>query len=122
VGVNAEASAFMHALYHRGTQADVPDLPTLADGLAGAVEAGSLTIPLVKKYVDDMITVTEEEIGRAVAFAWKKYGEQIEGSAAAALAAVLSGKVKAPAVVVISGGNIQPEVHEQLCWKYAEAG
>jgi threonine dehydratase len=72
--------------------------------------------------VDDMITVTAEELGHAVALAWKKYGARIEGSAAAALAAVLSGKVKAPAVVVISGGNIQPEVHEELCRKYAEAG
>jgi threonine dehydratase len=122
VGVNAQASAFMHALYHRATQADVPDLPTLADGLSGAIEDGSLTIPLVKKYVDDMITVTEEEIGRSVVFAWKKYGERIEGSAAVSLAAVLSGKVKPPAVVVISGGNIQFEVHEGLCKKYAEAG
>ena len=122
VGVNPQASAFMHALYHRGTQANVPDLPTLADGLSGAVENGSLTIPLVKKYADDLITVTENEIGHAMAFAWKKYGERIEGSAAVSLAAVLSGKVKAPAVVVVSGGNVQPEVHERLCQKYVEAG
>jgi threonine dehydratase len=122
VGVNPQASSFMHSLYHRGSQDDVPDLPTLADGLSGAVENESLTIPMVKKYVNDMITVTEDEIGYAVVYAWKKYGERIEGSAAAALAAVITGKVKPPAVVVISGGNIQPEVHEMLCQKYPEAG
>jgi threonine dehydratase len=122
VGVNAAASAFMHALYHHGTQAGVPDDPTLADGLSGAVEENSLTIPLVKKYADDLLTVSEDEIGRAIAFAWKEYGECIEGSAAVALAAVLSGKVKAPAVVVVSGGNIQPEVHAEMCGRYAEAG
>lgn len=122
VGVNAEASAFMHALYHRGTQDGIPDEPTLADGLSGAVEAGSLTIPLVKKYADDILTVSEEEIGNAIAFCWRRYGERIEGSAAAALAVVLSGKVKTPAVVVISGGNIQPEVHAEICQRYAEAG
>jgi threonine dehydratase len=122
VGVNAEASAFMHALYHRGTQDGVPDEPTLADGLSGAVETDSLTIPLVKKYADDMLTVSEEEISGAIAFAWQHYGERIEGSAGTALAAVLSGKVKTPAVVVISGRNIQPEVHAEICQKYAEAG
>jgi threonine dehydratase len=121
VGVNPQASAFMHSLYHRGSQHDVPDLPTLADGLAGAVEEGSLTIPMVKKYVTDMITVTEDDIGHAVVYAWEKYKERIEGSAAAALAAVITGKVKPPAVVIISGGNIQPEVHEMLCKKYTEA-
>lgn len=121
VGVNPQASAFMHSLYHRNSQNDVPDLPTLADGLAGAVEEEALTIPMVKKYVNDMITVTEDEIGYAVVYAWKNYGERIEGSAAAALAAVITGKVKPPAVVVISGGNIQPEVHDMLCQKYPEA-
>jgi threonine dehydratase len=122
VGVNAEASAFMHALYHTGTQYGVPDEPTLADGLSGAVEAGSLTIPLVKKYADDILTVSEEEIGNAIAFCWRRYGERIEGSAAVTLAVILSGKVKTPAVVVISGGNIQPEVHAEICQRYAEAG
>lgn len=120
VGVNAEASAFMHALFTRGSQDDVPDLPTLADGLSGAVEDGSLTIPLTKRYADEIVLVSEEEIARAIAFAWHRYGEQVEGSGAVGLAAVLSGKIKSPAVVVISGGNIQPEVHDELCRKYQE--
>lgn len=118
VGVNAQASAFMHALYHRGDQAGVPDLPTLADGLTGAVQPGSLTIPMARKYADDLVLVSEEEIGRAIAFAWWKYGQKVEGSGAVGLAAVLAGKVKLPAVVVISGGNIQPEVHAELCRRY----
>lgn len=118
VGVNAEASAFMHALYQRGTQEGVPDLPTLADGLSGAVEADAITIPMVRKYADDFVTVSEEEIGRAVAFAWHKYRQKIEGSGAVGLAAVLSGKVQPPALVIVSGGNIQPEVHADLCRRY----
>jgi threonine dehydratase len=118
VGVQAKASAFMHALYTRGSQAGVRDLPSLADGLSGAVEASSVTIPLVHHYVDELLLVTEEEIERAIVFSWQSYRERIEGSAAVGLAAVLNGKVKSPAVVVISGGNIQPEVHEQLCRKY----
>ena len=115
IAVQSEASSFLHSLYHKDTQADVVELDSLADGLAGPVEDGSLTIPLVKKYVDDFILVSEEEIYQAIAEAWQQYHERIEGSAAVALAAVLYGKVKKrPAVVVISGGNIQPEIHKKI--------
>lgn len=120
IGVNAEASAFMYSLYHRGTQEGVLDLPTLADGLSGAVEPNSVTIPLVRKYADDFIQVSEAEIGRAIAFAWHRYGQKVEGSGAVGLAAFLAGKVSPPALVVISGGNIQPEVHAELCRQYVD--
>lgn len=115
VGVQSEASAFMHALFYRGSQEGVADLPTLADGLSGPVEAGSVTIPLVKELVDDILLVSEAEIEQAIAFAWRRYEQRIEGSAAVTLAAVLSGRVRGPAAAVISGGNIQPEVHAAIC-------
>jgi len=70
--------------------------------------------------VDDFVLVSEEEIESAIAYAFFRYHEVIEGSAAAALAAVLTNKVTArPAVVVISGGNIQPELHRSICARYA---
>ena len=115
VGVQSEASPFMHALYRRGTQEGVKEFDSLADGLAGPVEEGSLTISLVKKYVQDFILVNEDEIKQSIAYAWRKYGERIEGAAATALAAILSGKVASrPALAIISGGNIQPEVHAKI--------
>lgn len=121
VGVQAQASPFMHGLFYRDTQEGIQDLPTLADGLSGPVEDGSLTTPLVKKYADEILLVSEEEIGRAVVFAWRRYGERIEGSGAVGLAALLSGKVKSYAsVVLISGGNVQPRVHEELCQRYTQ--
>ncbi len=120
VGVQAGASAFMHALFTRNNQDNVPDLPTLADGLSGPVEKGSVTIPLIKSLVDDILLVNEEEISRALAFAYHVYGETIEGSAAVGLAAVLTGSIKPPAIVVVSGGNIQPEIHVQVCARYKE--
>ena len=55
IGVQAEASAFMHSLFYQNTQDNVPDLPTLADGLAGAVEDESVTIPVVKQTVDEIV-------------------------------------------------------------------
>ncbi|MFH2039898.1 MAG: pyridoxal-phosphate dependent enzyme [Chloroflexota bacterium] len=120
VGVQSEASAFTYSLYHKGSQSNVPDLPTLADGLSGPMQAGSITFPMLMNLVDDIITVTEIEIAQGIAYAWHRYHEIIEGSSATALAAVLTGKIKSPAIVIISGGNIQSEIHEQICQKYEE--
>jgi threonine dehydratase len=115
IGVQSEASPFLYAIFHTGTQAGSVELPSLADGLAGPVEENSLTIPLTRKYVNDFVLVNEEDIAHAIAFAWKQYGERIEGSSAAALSAALTGKVTSrPAVIVLSGGNIQPELHEKI--------
>jgi threonine dehydratase len=120
VGVQAEASAFMHALFIRNDQENVADLPTLADGLSGPVENGSITIPLIKSMVDEILLVNEEDISRAMAFAYHVYDETIEGAAAVGLAAVMTGAIKPPVVVVVSGGNIQPEIHARVCERYKE--
>ncbi|HEX9017580.1 MAG TPA: pyridoxal-phosphate dependent enzyme [Anaerolineaceae bacterium] len=118
VGVQSAASPFFYELYHHGTQDGVVEQESLADGLAGAVEASSITIPLVRRYVNEFLLVTEAQVEKAVACAARKYGETIEGSAAVALAAVSDGvfhRPQGPVVVVISGGNIQPEVHARIC-------
>jgi threonine dehydratase len=115
VAVSSEASSFLHALYHTGTQDNTVELPSLADGLAGPVESGSITVPLVQEYVDEFVLVSEEAIRSAILYAWQHYAERIEGSAAAALTAVLSGKVMArPVILVLTGGNIQPDVHTRI--------
>jgi threonine dehydratase len=113
--VQSEASSFLYHIFHHGTQNGVVELPSIADGLAGPVEEGSVTIPIVKNYVTDFILVSETEIRHAIKYAWFTYHEKIEGSAAASLAATLSGKVFAkPALVVLTGGNITPEDHAQI--------
>jgi threonine dehydratase len=115
IAVQSEASPFLHAIYHRGTQEDVVELDSLADGLAGPVETGSVTIPMTHRYVDDFLLVSEDEIAEAIAYAWSKHHERIEGSGAVSLAASLTGKVsERPAVILITGGNIQPEVHNRI--------
>lgn len=114
-GVQSEASPYFHAIFKTGSQGHVIELPSLADGLAGPVEKDALTIPIVQKTVDDILLVTEEEIAYAIGYAWKIYKEKIEGSAAVSLAAILSGKIKQkPTMLVISGGNIQPEIFQRL--------
>jgi len=115
VAVQSEASPFLHAIFHRGTQESIVELPSLADGLAGPVEAGSVTIPMVMNYVTDFILVSEDEIRMAIKYAWNVYHERIEGSAAVPLAAALSGRLTArPALVILTGGNINLAEHEQI--------
>jgi threonine dehydratase len=115
VAVQSEASPFLCEIFLHGTQKDVEELPSIADGLAGPVEEGSVTIPMVKNYVTNFILVTETEIRKAIKYAWCTYHERIEGSAAASLAAVTSGRISVrPALVVLTGGNISPEDHAQI--------
>jgi threonine dehydratase len=115
IGVQSKASPFLHSLYHRGSQAGAVELPSLADGLSGPVQEGSVTIPLVRTFADDFILLDEDEIRQAIRLAWSEYHERIEGSAAVALAGALSGKITIrPAVIIISGGNIQPEIHSEI--------
>jgi threonine dehydratase len=85
------------------------------------VEADSVTIPMVKQLVDEIILVSEEEIARAVAFAFVEYGEMIEPSGAVTIAAALREVAgSGTQVAIVSGGNIQPEVHARIVAHYAQ--
>jgi threonine dehydratase len=82
---------------------------TIADGIA-VRRAGSITLPIVEKYVDEIVTVDEDEIASAILMLLEREKTLAEGAGAAALAAVLQGKTTIPAGaktgVLISGGNI----------------
>ncbi len=115
VGVQSVASPYMYELFNNRPQEDVRELPSLADGLAGPVEKNSLTIPIIRNHVDEMLLVSEEQIIEAMAYAWNRYQERIEPAAAVPLAAVLTGEISSrPALVVISGGNIDSNQHGKL--------
>ena len=74
---------------------------------------------MIKQTVDEIVLVSEEEIARAIAFAWVVYQEKLEGAGAVGLAAVLADKVKMrPAMVLVSGGNVQPEVHAEIVERF----
>lgn len=115
IGVQSEASSYFHALFHQGNREGVVESDSLADGLAGDLEENSMTIPLVRHLLEDIRLVSEEQISRAIAYAWAKYHERVEGAGAVGLAAVLSGAApERPAVVIVSGGNIQSEQFDRI--------
>jgi threonine dehydratase len=97
-----------------GRVVDVPVLPTLADGLAGAIDEHGLDVG--RHALDDMIVVEEDEVSRAIAFLAREENVVAEGSGAVGVAALLGRSVHAPdpVVVVISGGNIDPEILSRI--------
>ena len=115
IGVQPRDNAYMHALVFKRSLETWQDLPSLADGLTGKVETNSLTIERVRSFVDDILLVSEADIAQAVAYSWVNHGQVIEGAGAVALAAAHSGKFDgAPVIAVISGGNIDPDVHAKI--------
>src|SRR5258707_474326 len=81
---------------------------TIADGIAVRT-AGERTLPLVQKYVDDIVTVEEEEIANAILLLLEREKTLAEGAGAAALAALVNRKVSVigkKVAVLVCGGNI----------------
>jgi len=85
----------------------VSNPPTIADGTR-TPSLGKITFPLILKYVDDMVTVTEEEIKEAVRFLFYRMKLVVEPSGALGVAAILSHKIQSKGRIgaIISGGNI----------------
>lgn len=85
---------------------EIPSVPTLADGLAGQIDDDALDIG--RHALDEITTVTEEEIARAIGWLFREHQVRAEGAGACGVAALLAGKVRprTPCAVVVSGGNI----------------
>ncbi len=109
VGAQPEASPAMHAALAAGRLVPIDDGPTLADGLAGNVEAGSLTFPLLQRHLDDLVLVSEEAIAAAMLAYLDRHHLVVEGAGAVGLAALQTGRIampQGPVVLIVSGGNV----------------
>ena len=89
--------------------------PTLCDALQ-TPRVAPITFGIFQLRNVEVVTVTDAEVKRAVRFAWNKHRLTVEPGGAAALAAVIAGKVRLceDAVIVLSGGNIDPALHAKL--------
>lgn len=108
-GVQSVASQPWVASWEGGHVLEVPYGDSLADGLTGSIPQSLLD--LAKTRMEGCFSVTEEEIGKAIAFLHREHHQVVEGAGAVGVAALLAGKVPADLSglrvgVVISGGNI----------------
>ena len=112
IGVQAEVSAAMYESLKAGQMVTVPDRASIADGIQGNIDLTTITFPIIQKYADEIVLVSEESILEAMRYLLFKEKLLTEGSAAAVVAAVMEGKVKSPGKIVgiISGGNVDPGV------------
>jgi threonine dehydratase len=108
IGVQTSKLPSMKAALEHGSPTSLPAKSTIADGIAVRC-AGSVTFPLVQRYVDDIVTVDEEEIANAILLLLEKEKTLTEGAGAVATAAVLQHKIHFTGKkvgVFIGGGNI----------------
>ena len=111
-GVQAERAASMAESVRLGKQITLDSVSTFADGIA-VKHPGDNTFALINKYVDEIVTVTEDEIATAILTLMEKQKLVAEGAGAVGVAAVMFGKlpVKGKKVVaVVSGGNIDVNI------------
>ncbi len=107
-GVEARAIAAMRASLDSGSLITLPPGRTVADGIAVRTVA-SRTFRMVQRYVDDVVTVEEEEIAEAILLLLEREKTVAEGAGAAPLAGALTGKLPLAGKkvgMVVSGGNI----------------
>ncbi|WP_194411166.1 threonine ammonia-lyase [Microbacterium cremeum] len=109
VGVQAENSAAYPPSLKAGHPLEVATLPTIADGIAVA-RPGDLPFEIIRDLVDEVVTVSEDDIARALLVLLERAKQVVEPAGAVGVAAILAGKVAAsgPTVSVLSGGNIDP--------------
>lgn len=109
IGVQPEASAAMTAALAAGRLVPITSAPTLADGLAGNIAAGSITFPLVRETLDGVFAVPEAAIARAMRTLIEHQHQIVEGSGAVGLAAMQEGlltDIPGPVLLIVSGGNV----------------
>ena len=108
IGVQAAGAASMYTSRQAGEVLTLPSVATIADGIA-VKRPGDLTFALCQQYVDDIVTVRDDEIAAAILALLEDQKTVAEGAGAGSVAAVMFGKVDLVGkntVCVVSGGNV----------------
>ena len=111
-GVQAKEAASMADSLKYDEQVTLKTVSTFADGIA-VKHPGDLTFSLIKKYVDEVVTVTEDEIAAAILSLIEKQKLIAEGAGAVSVAAMMFGKIPVEGkkvVCLVSGGNIDVNI------------
>jgi threonine dehydratase len=109
IGVQAENVAPYPGSLKAGKPTEVVGTATIADGIAVA-KPGRVPFELIKQHIDKVVTVSEDEIAKAILVLLERSKQVVEPAGAVAVAALMSGKAKAKGktVAILSGGNMDP--------------
>jgi threonine dehydratase len=117
IGVQTSRLPSMKAAVEAGKPVTLPVSSTLADGIA-VRRAGDHTFPMVQRYVDQMVTVEEDEIASAILLLLEREKTLVEGAGAAPIAALLHHKIPdisgKQVAAVISGGNLDVSILSRI--------
>ena len=112
IGVQAAGAPSMYESRKQGEVIELDKVATIADGIA-VKNPGDITFEMCQKYVDEIVTVSEEEIATAILTLMEKQKTVAEGAGATALAAAMFDKANLKgkkSVCVVSGGNIDVSI------------
>ena len=117
IGVEPEGAAKMKRSLEAGTPVTLDKVASIADGLM-TVRPGDLTFEHVRAYVDEIVTVADDDMVRAIRWLYRNARLVVEPSGSVTTAAVMLGRggfdaAKGPVVAIVSGGNVEAS-------KYAE--
>jgi threonine dehydratase len=115
IGVQAENSAPYPVSLKNGEPTEITISPTIADGIAVS-KPGALNFQIIRDLVDEVVTVSDDDIARALLMLMERAKLVVEPAGAVAVAAILTGQVTSTGatVAVLSGGNIDPLVMERV--------
>jgi threo-3-hydroxy-L-aspartate ammonia-lyase len=116
IGVEPEAGDDATRSFKTGTLHTVRNPRTIADG-ARTPSLGAVTFPLVRQYVDDMVTVPDDDLLRSMRFLWERMKIVVEPTGALGLAAAWRGAADVRGLrvgVIVSGGNV--DVSSAFAW------
>ncbi|GGP07103.1 threonine ammonia-lyase [Oceanobacillus neutriphilus] len=108
IGVQAEGAAAIYDSYHTKQVKKLTQVDTIAEGIA-VKEPGKHTLPIIQEYVDDIVTVSDEQIAAAIIYMLERNKTLMEGAGAAALAALFAHHHQLRSRhcgVIVSGGNL----------------
>jgi threonine dehydratase len=108
-GVQSEHAAPYVTSLKKGKLTEVVTTPTIADGIAVS-KPGRVPFELIKQNIDKVVTVSENEIAKAILVLLERAKQVVEPAGAVGVAAILAGKLKlkGTTVVILSGGNMDP--------------
>ncbi|GAG66947.1 unnamed protein product, partial [marine sediment metagenome] len=120
IGVQSKASPVMYESLKAGKILKSEELKiqdSIADGLCGGIEEGSITFKITQKNASKVILVKEESIKKAIRLLWEKDNQVVEGAGAVGAAVVIENKEQfknKKTVIIISGGNIDNKLFDEI--------